>query len=661
MLLWLICHGVTAICIQVDDWDVINCTGTVLLDKQAMNALNGASRRSREIAQGRTACSSLLGVFFAVMACVLMLGLTTRTAAAETRSLKILFVHTGEKAEVVFKRNGRYDAAGLKKLSYLLRDWRRNEPTKMDPRLFDLAWEVYRRAGARGYINVLSGYRSPATNAMLRARSRGVAKKSQHMLGTAMDLFIPGTSLKTLREISIKLQAGGVGYYPNSGSPFVHIDVGGVRAWPRMSRGELARLFPDGKTLHIPADGKPMPGYQVALAEYKKRVANNEIVIASSGSGRKKNLFQMLFGGGDEDEVEDVAMPDERPSMVASASPRSQGAVASALPGVSDDDDDAPAAAAVPVAAPAPVQPTVVAAIDAPVPLSRPSIAGSGGNSLAVALYSQNESAAEQALNKVIPASAPEGEHYPDLQAYKIPVPTLLGQRGMKGDAEPEMMTASLSPDATAAPVVNGEVVPLPIDRPSVAEALEGQVDVNDEASLDEVEQAILSPEAAQAMESAAKVPDEPSVAELQRVQPIARPQTAEDEVAPAIAKATPTQRPVEVASINPPKPVIDRFNQAFEVPETTGQSVTATEPGKGGRANALQGEAARHMSGGKLTKDLLSRWAMDQQRFDAAPATKASRVVSRTLTAQPSYVYAVGFKEAETPVDPARFGKVQN
>ena len=158
-----------------------------------------------------------------------MLAATAGRAQAETRTLNILFVHTGEKASITFKRNGRYDANGLKQLSNIVRDWRRNQPTKMDPRLFDLVWEVYQRAGASGYINVVSGYRSPETNTMLRSRSKGVAKNSQHMMGKAMDFYIPGTPLKKLRELGVKLQAGGVGYYPKDG--FVHVDTGRVRTW----------------------------------------------------------------------------------------------------------------------------------------------------------------------------------------------------------------------------------------------------------------------------------------------------------------------------------------------------------------------------------------------------------------------------------------------
>lgn len=230
-------------------------------------------------------------------------------AFAETRTLKLYFLHTSEKAEVTFKRNGRYDQEGLRKINIILRDWRRNEPTKTDPQLLDLVWEAYRASGANDYINVVSGYRAPATNALLRSRSKGVARESQHMLGKALDFYIPGVPLKRLRDIGLRMQGGGVGYYPSSGSPFVHMDVGNVRHWPGISRQELARVFPNGKTLHVPSDGKPLPGYEQALAAYKSRKSSGDtaIALASMGSSsRSGGLLAALFGGG-ADEEEDVA------------------------------------------------------------------------------------------------------------------------------------------------------------------------------------------------------------------------------------------------------------------------------------------------------------------------------------------------------------------
>lgn len=203
-------------------------------------------------------------------------------AAADDRALKLFFTHTGERATIVFKRGGKYDPRGLAQINRFLRDWRKNEPTRIDPDLLDLVWEVYSRSGAREPIHVVSAYRSPSTNSMLRNRSRssGVAKHSQHTLGKAMDFYIPGVKLATLRAIAMQMQIGGVGFYPNSGSPFVHLDVGRVRAWPRMQRQELARLFPSGRTLHVPADGRPLPGYELALAQSKKRPSKIMAVAA---------------------------------------------------------------------------------------------------------------------------------------------------------------------------------------------------------------------------------------------------------------------------------------------------------------------------------------------------------------------------------------------
>ncbi|RWC95288.1 MAG: DUF882 domain-containing protein [Mesorhizobium sp.] len=259
-------------------------------------------------------------------------------ASAEVRSLKLYHLHTHEKAEIVYKRNGRYDPEGLRKINIILRDWRRNEPTKMDPRLLDLVWEAYRQSGATDYIQVVCGYRSPATNSMLRSRSRGVAEKSQHMLGKAMDFYIPGVPLKKLRNIGLKMQGGGVGYYPSSGSPFVHMDVGNVRHWPGISRQELVGVFPNGKTLHVPSDGRPLPGYEQALAAYKARkgAGTPNIELASAGGSTKRSggLLAAWFGGGD-DEADDsadvaTAAPAPKPKSVKPAA----AAKSSNLPGI---------------------------------------------------------------------------------------------------------------------------------------------------------------------------------------------------------------------------------------------------------------------------------------------------------------------------------------
>src|SRR5260370_9284623 len=123
----------------------------------------------------------------------------------------------------------------------------------MERHLFDIVWEVYGDVDGKKPIQSISSYRSPATNAMLRRRSSGVARFSQHMLGHAMDFYIPGVPLDQLRAAGLRLQRGGVGFYPTSGSPFVHMDTGGIRMWPRMTRDQLVRVFPSHRTVYLPS------------------------------------------------------------------------------------------------------------------------------------------------------------------------------------------------------------------------------------------------------------------------------------------------------------------------------------------------------------------------------------------------------------------------
>jgi uncharacterized protein YcbK (DUF882 family) len=213
--------------------------------------------------------------------------LQNAVAEGDTRTISLHHIHTDEDITITFKRDGRYDDAALEKLNWFLRDWRRGEATKMDPQLIDLVWEVQREAGNKAPIWVVCGYRSPATNAMLRHRSAGVARFSQHMLGRAMDFYIPGVPLEEIRAMGLRLARGGVGFYPTSGSPFVHMDTGSVRMWPRMSREQLVRVFPDGKTVQIPTDGRPLQGYALALAEIRQRGNNpsDNSVDAARNSG----------------------------------------------------------------------------------------------------------------------------------------------------------------------------------------------------------------------------------------------------------------------------------------------------------------------------------------------------------------------------------------
>jgi Bacterial protein of unknown function (DUF882) len=173
---------------------------------------------------------------------------------------------------------------------------------------------------------------------MLRHRSAGVARFSQHMLGRAMDFYVPGVALTELRVIGLRLARGGVGFYPTSGSPFVHMDTGSVRMWPRMTRQELARVFPDGRTVQIPTDGKPMPGFALALADMQKRGAApsaNAVATArasgidvgnveteeASAAPSIRNPFAKLFGlkKSDEDDEADAAPAAAAPTVAEKA------------------------------------------------------------------------------------------------------------------------------------------------------------------------------------------------------------------------------------------------------------------------------------------------------------------------------------------------------
>jgi uncharacterized protein YcbK (DUF882 family) len=250
---------------------------------------------------------------------LLLGGQSLQNAAAngDTRTISFRHIHTGETAAITYKREGRYDDAGLKQINHIMRDWRRDEEVRMDPRVIDIIWEVNREVGGTNAIEIICGYRAPATNQMLRKRSRGVAQFSQHTLGHAVDFHIPGVPLEAVRNAGLRLQRGGVGFYPSS--KFIHLDVGSVRHWPRMTYDQLARVFPDGRTVHVPSNGKPLAGYALALADVRKRGGSpSQLALAAAGGAGaeaiettqkpKKSLLAALFGGGkDEDEDNELA------------------------------------------------------------------------------------------------------------------------------------------------------------------------------------------------------------------------------------------------------------------------------------------------------------------------------------------------------------------
>jgi uncharacterized protein YcbK (DUF882 family) len=251
------------------------------------------------------------GAGFGLTSLLLLAGAgSVHDAAAlnETRTLSFHHTHSNEDLTVTFKRDGRYDEAALKELNHYLRDWRTQDQTVMDPHLFDILWEVYRDVDGKKPIQIISSYRSPATNAMLHRRSSGVARFSQHMLGHAMDFFIPGVPLEQIRFAGLRLQRGGVGFYPTSGSPFVHLDTGSIRHWPGMTHDQLARVFPDGRTVHLPTDGKPLKGYELARADIEARDGSDGALKKSSPSLWAK-LFKRKSNDDDDDEAVSTPMP----------------------------------------------------------------------------------------------------------------------------------------------------------------------------------------------------------------------------------------------------------------------------------------------------------------------------------------------------------------
>ncbi|KIO35452.1 DUF882 domain-containing protein [Shewanella sp. cp20] len=145
------------------------------------------------------------------------------------RALGFYNRHTGERGQGSYWVDGDYQTNTLNDFNHLLRDHRQNETAPMDKRLFDLLFSLKQTLQVDEDFHVISGYRSPKTNQMLASRSSGVAKKSYHMKGMAMDIALPDVNLKDLRDAAISLKLGGVGYYPSSG--FVHVDTGPVRTW----------------------------------------------------------------------------------------------------------------------------------------------------------------------------------------------------------------------------------------------------------------------------------------------------------------------------------------------------------------------------------------------------------------------------------------------
>ena len=171
-----------------------------------------------------------LGTLIGVSSTLILPAAYAKSADTPDRVLSFFNTHTGEKLTTTYWAEGQYQVDGFKEIGWLLRDHRADVAHAMDPRLIDMLYAIQNRIESQHRpFHIISGYRSPQTNAKLRSHSSGVAKKSYHMQGKAIDIRVPGVDSARLRKAALSLKSGGVGYYARSN--FVHLDTGRARTW----------------------------------------------------------------------------------------------------------------------------------------------------------------------------------------------------------------------------------------------------------------------------------------------------------------------------------------------------------------------------------------------------------------------------------------------
>jgi uncharacterized protein YcbK (DUF882 family) len=171
-------------------------------------------------------------------------------AGGETRTISLYQVHTKENLTITYMQNGRYVPSAMKKINYLLRDWRRDQVTTIDPKTLDLMWELHADLGSKRPIHIICGFRSTKTNAFLKRIGRNVARESQHVKGKAIDFYFPDVNTVKIRNAALYRKIGGVGYYRSSGGPsgFLHVDSARIRHWgPAISRTQMASALAEGR------------------------------------------------------------------------------------------------------------------------------------------------------------------------------------------------------------------------------------------------------------------------------------------------------------------------------------------------------------------------------------------------------------------------------
>jgi uncharacterized protein YcbK (DUF882 family) len=266
----------------------------------------------------KTSAKGLALLLLAAIAAIEVAVTTPHAAPPGDRTLSLYNIHTKETLTVTYRKGGSLVTEAMKEVNWILRDWRRDESTQMDPALIDLIWEMHKELGSKEPVHVVSAFRSRATNDMLRKTVGGQASESRHVLGKAADVHFPDVPIRQLRYSAIIRERGGVGYYPASATPFVHVDTDSVRHWPRLPRQELALLFPSGRTRHNPDSGGPITREDAVAAKGNvelARVVADYFAVRATGRQPGATLVAVA------DAPPKAPAPVERPRVAAVAPP----------------------------------------------------------------------------------------------------------------------------------------------------------------------------------------------------------------------------------------------------------------------------------------------------------------------------------------------------
>jgi uncharacterized protein YcbK (DUF882 family) len=231
------------------------------------------------------------------------------SAAGESRSISLYHVHTKENLTVTYMQNGRYVPSAMKKINYLMRDWRRNSTVTIDPKTLDLMWELHADLRSSRPIHIVCGYRSGKTNAFLKRSGRNVARHSQHVKGKAIDFYFPDVPTVKIRNSALVRKVGGVGYYRSSGGPtgFLHVDSGNVRHWgPAISNSQWASIMREsGKS----RGARPKSSGSFAMAQADETPAKSGSILGWFTKGRKNQVD--IIRPGDEPQL---ALAEQAPN-----------------------------------------------------------------------------------------------------------------------------------------------------------------------------------------------------------------------------------------------------------------------------------------------------------------------------------------------------------